>query len=74
MEKYKPSPYLELQRQVYPNNPDKDDYLKALERLRHLMILSKLGYGSRGMAMLKVNSGKRYPEAYAAFEEELEDL
>ncbi len=38
------------------------------------MILFKLGYGSREMAMLKVNSSKRYPEAYEAFERELEDL
>ncbi len=38
------------------------------------MILFKLGYGSREMAMLKVNSRRRYPEAYEAFEEELEDL
>ena len=74
LERYKHSPYIELQRQVYPNNPDKDDYLKALERLRQIMILFKLGYGSREMAMLRVNSGKRYPEAYEAFERELEDL
>jgi hypothetical protein len=58
---------------VYPNNPDKDDYLKALERLRNIMILFKLGYGSREMAMLRVNSKGRYPEAYEAFEKELED-
>ncbi len=36
------------------------------------MILSKLGYGSREMAMLKVNSKRMYPEAYEAFEGELE--
>jgi hypothetical protein len=74
LEKYRYSPYVELQRRVYPNNPDKDDYLKALERLRNIMILFKLGYGSREMAMLRVNSKKRCPEAYEAFEKELEDL
>jgi hypothetical protein len=73
-EKYQRSPYIELQRQVYPNNPDKDGYLKSLERLRNVMILFKLGYGSREMNMLRVNSGRRYPEAYEAFEKELENL
>jgi len=38
------------------------------------MILFKLGYGSREMAMVRVNSSRRYPEAYEAFKEELEDL
>src|SRR5215218_1390696 len=61
LEKYQHSPYIELQRRVYPNNPDKDGYLKALERLRNIMILFKLGYGSREMAMLRVNSKKRCP-------------
>ncbi len=74
LERYAISPYIEEQKRTYPNNPDKDDYLKSLERLRHIMILFKLGYGSREMAMLKVNSRRRYPEAYEAFEEELEDL
>lgn len=74
LERYRNSPYLELQRQVYPNNPDKNDYLKALERLRYIMILFKLGYGSREMSMLRVNSGNRFPDAYEAFEKELEDL
>src|SRR5215211_8882653 len=74
LERYKDSPYIELQRQVYPNNPDKDDYLKSLERLRRVMILFRLGYGSREMNMLRVNSSRRYPEAYEAFERELVDL
>ncbi len=74
LEEYKTSPYIELQRRTYPNNPDKDTYLKSLERLRHVMILFRLGYGSREMAMLRVNSSRRYPEAYEAFEGELEDL
>lgn len=35
------------------------------------MIMFKLGYGSREMAMLKVNAKRRYPKAFEAFEEEL---
>jgi len=71
LEQYRDSPYIEQQQHMYPNNPDKDDYLKALGRLRHIMILIKLGYGSREMAMLRVNSKRRYPEAYDAFKREL---
>ena len=56
------------------NDPDKDYYLKSLERLRHIMILSKLGYGSREMAMKLVNAKNRYPEAHEAFKEELQAL
>ena len=74
LERCRVSPYIERQRMLYPNNPDKDRYLKSLERLRNVMILFKLGYGSREMAMLKVNSKRRYPEAYEAFERELEDI
>ena len=74
LQRYEYSPYIELQRRTYPNNPDKDDYLKALERLRNVMILFKLGYGSGEMNMLRVNSSRRYPEAYEAFERELKDL
>src|SRR5215203_5254390 len=74
LQKYQRSPYIEGQKKTYPDNPDKDDYLKSLERLRHVLILFKLGYGSREMAMLRVNSGKRLPEAYEAFKKELEDL
>ena len=60
---------------MYPNDQDKDDYLKSLERLRHIMILFRLGYGSQEMAMRKVNSKNRcYPEALDAFGEELEAL
>lgn len=68
------SPYIELQRSTYPNNLDKDGYLKKLERLRNVMILFKLGYGSREMAMLGVNSKRQNPEAYEAFTKEIEDL
>ena len=74
LEQYKTSPYVEEQRRTYPNNPDKDAYLKSLERLRHVMILFRLGYGSREMAMKLVNSKNRYPEAHEAFEGELRNL
>ncbi len=37
------------------------------------MILFKVGYGSREIAMLRVNSKRRYPEAYEAFERKVED-
>jgi hypothetical protein len=74
LERYKDSPYIKQQRRMYPNNHDKDHYLRSLERLRNVMILFKLGYGSREMAMLRVNSRRRYPEAYEAFERELEGL
>ena len=74
LERYDRSAYIEEQRRTYPNNPDKEEYLRRLERLRHLMILSKLGYGSREMAMALVNSRRRYQEAAAAFEGELENL
>lgn len=74
LEKYKHSSYVEQQRRTYPNNPDKEYYLESLERLRNVMILFKLGYGSQGMAMLKVNSKRRYPEAFEAFEGELRYL
>lgn len=74
LEEYKTSPYIEEQRRNYPDNPDKDGYLKSLERLREVIILFKLGYGSREMAMKKVNSSRRYPEAFETFERELEHL
>src|SRR5919107_910706 len=49
LQRYEHSAYIEEQKRNYPNNPDKDDYLKSLQRLRHVMILFKLGYGSREM-------------------------
>jgi hypothetical protein len=39
LEKDQQFPYIELQQKVYPNNLDKDNYLKALERLRRIMLL-----------------------------------
>jgi hypothetical protein len=74
LEWHEHSPYIERQRRTYPNDPDKDEYLAALERLRHVIILFRLGYGSREMAMLRVNSSRRYPEAFESFEGELENL
>ena len=71
LEKYEHSPYIERQRRVYPNNADKDMYLKSLERLRHHMIMFRLGYGDRIRAMSLTNLKNRYPEAYKAFEKEL---
>jgi len=74
LKRYEHSPYIELQRQVYPNNPDKDGYIKALERLRYVMIMFGLGYGSKEMSMAHTNSRNRYPEAHIAFERGLEGL
>jgi hypothetical protein len=71
LEKYEHSLYIDLQRRVYPNNPDKDDYIQSLKRLRHLMILFKLGYGSREMAMAFTTISNKYPQAYVAFRREL---
>lgn len=51
-----------------------DVYLEALERLRYVMILFKLGYWSREMGMLRVNSKRRYPEAYEVLGRELGDI
>lgn len=66
------SEYIERQKETYPNNPDKPFYIRRLEKLRHLMILSKLGYGGREMSMALTNGKRTYPEAAAAFEEEIE--
>ena len=74
LERYKNSPYKELQTGNYPNNPDKNAYLQTFKRLRFLMIMFKLGYRSREMNMALTNSTNRYPEAFEAFERELEDV
>lgn len=74
LNRYARSPYIEEQRRTYPDNLDKHKYFKSLERLRHVMILFGLGYGSREMAMLRVNSSRRYPEAFESFEGEQENL
>ena len=74
LQDYEHSPYIERQRRTYPNNSDKDDYLKSLERLRHVMILFRLGYGSREMNMVRVNSRRRLSEDFEAFKRESEHL
>ncbi len=74
LEQNERSPYIEGQKVTYPNNPDKPFYLAKLERLKTLMILSKLGYGSREMSMALTNAKRTYPEAAAAFEGEIENL
>ena len=73
-ERYEDSPYLEEQRRAYPANPDKERYLRKLERLRYVMILKKLGYVDRMIAMAFTNLRRAYPEAHEAFESELEGL
>jgi hypothetical protein len=71
LERYAHSPYIELQRRAFPNNPNKDDYFEALKRLRHLMILFRLGYGGRIMTVGFTSLKNKYPEAYEAFNREL---
>ncbi len=71
LKRHERSPYIEEQRGTYPNNPDKGAYMKSLERLRNVMILFKLGYGSREMAMKLVNSKNRYPKAHEVFRGEI---
>ena len=74
LERYARSPYIEEQKTTYPNNPDKDGYLAALERLRHHMIMFRLGYGDRIRAMALTTLKNRYPEAHKAFKRELDFL
>jgi hypothetical protein len=70
-ERYRDSPYLEEQGRAYPENPDKERYLEKIGRLRYLMILKKLGYVDRMIAMAFTNLRNAYPEAHEAFEKEL---
>ena len=72
LEKNRTSSYIEGQKVTYPNNPDKPFYITKLEKLKTLMILSKLGYGGREMSMALTNAKRALPEAAAAFEEEIE--
>lgn len=74
LEAYRTSAYIQGQRRTYPNNPDKEGYLEALERLRQHMIMFKLGYGDRIRAMAFTYGKNRYPEAHDAFRRELEGL
>jgi hypothetical protein len=71
-ERYEDSPYLEEQSRAYPANPDKKRYLRKIGRLRYVMILKKLGYVDRMIAMAFTNLRNAYPEAHKAFEKELE--
>jgi hypothetical protein len=68
------SPYIEGQERTYPDNPGKESYIESLRRLRHLMIMFSLGYGSREMSMAYTNSKSRYPEAHDVLERELQSL
>lgn len=70
-ERYKYSPYLEEQRRTYPSNPGKERYLEKIGQLRYVMILKKLGYVDRMIAMAFTNLRNAYPEAYKAFNQEL---
>lgn len=72
-ERYEDSPYLEEQKRAYPANPDKERYLQKIGRLRYVMILKKLGYGDRMIAMAFTNLKRAYPEAHEAFRRELEE-
>ncbi len=74
LERFERSPYIELQRSVYPNNPEKSNYLEALKRLRHHMIMFGLGYGDRIRAIAFTTLRSKYPEAHQAFMMELGDL
>ena len=74
LERYQNYAYIEGQRMKYPNNPDKDGYLAALERLRHHVIMFRLGYGDRIRAIGFTTLNNRYSEAYEAFEGELSDI
>ncbi len=73
-ERYEDSPYLEERERAYPADPDKERYLKKIGRLRYVMILKKLGYVDRMIAMAFTNLRRAYPEAHEAFSKELEDL
>ncbi len=73
LEKHRYSPYI-AEVEGWPDSEGKGKYIGDLKRLRHFMILFKLGYGSREMTMLKVNSKNRYPEAFDPFGEELEAM
>lgn len=71
-ERYEHSDYLEQKSKELPEPGESDTYLEKLERLRYLMILKKLGYGDRMIAMALTNLKNSYPEAHEAFKMELE--
>ncbi len=67
-----PSPYIERMARSLPDSKEKERYLKALRKAKNAMIDMRLGYGSQAMSYLLVDWKDRYPEAYEAFQEELE--
>ena len=71
-ERYEHSPYIDRKSRELPEPGESDRYLEKLQRLRHVMILFKIGYGSREMAMAFTNLKNAYPEAHEAFKKELE--
>ena len=71
-ERYSYSLYIEAKSRELPEPGESDRYLEKLKQLKALMILYKLGYGDRMMAMAFTNLKNSYPEAYEAFKKELE--
>ncbi len=70
VEKYEHSAYVE-EVEGWPDSEETDKYLRDLKRLRHLMIHSKIGYGSQATGHLKASLRNKYPVACEACEEEL---
>lgn len=70
-ERYSYSPYIEAKSRELPEPGESDRYLEKLKRLKYLMILYKLGYGDRMIAMAFTNLRNSYPEAYEVFKKEL---
>ena len=71
-ERYSYSPYIEQKSRELPEPGESERYLEKLKQLRELMILYKLGYRDRMIAMAFTNLKNSYPEAYVAFKKELE--
>ena len=69
-----PSPYIEQMTRDLPDSEEKDKSLKELRRAKDAMIDMRLGYGSQPMSYLLVDWKNRHPEAYEAFEEEIEGI
>jgi hypothetical protein len=71
LEKYERSPYIEKV-EALPDSDQIEKRLRDLRELRKIIILFKLGYGGYAMGMVYGMLKNRYPEAYEAFKEELE--
>lgn len=72
LEKYRHSPYIE-EVEGWPDSEAKDNYLRDLRQLRDVMIQSKkLGYGGYAMSVIYRKLKDRHPQAYEAFEKEIE--